>query len=176
VRRPIWLLPLVCLAVAAPAYGDLVERPRQPPPPDTAECGGDRIVGTWRATKWLRGWHNVRTMQIRRAGGDQIEGRIVGLWWDGAQNQRRPPPCAPYQTAYQVSEPSRGHFIGGDRVSFRAASYRIDRAICGSPPSVYNLDHFTGTLDPRRAIIRAVNNDGRAARNDDYVFRRVSCR
>lgn len=168
----VWIVLLV-LAIAAPAAGDRVDQTGNPQP-EQAECGGDRIVGTWRASKYLRGWHNVRTLQIRRTGGNNLSGRIVGLWWEGGPGTRRPPPCLPGQVAYQVSEPSRG-VVNGNRVSFRAESYRIDRAICGMAPG-YNLDHFVGTLDPRRAVLRAVNNDGSAARNDDYVFRRVSCR
>jgi hypothetical protein len=171
-RIPFLVLALSC--VASVAAGDLVEREPEPPPPNAAECGGERIAGVWRARNQRNGWSWITTLTIERVPGDAhaLRGTITGTWWTGGG--RPPPPCRSGQSAYHVTQPAVGR-IDGSRVDFRATSFVVDRILCGGAQG-YNADHFTGTLDAHAPILRTVNNDGDSAVNNPYSFRRVRCR
>jgi hypothetical protein len=174
--RRLWpVLVLLSLLVGIPlAEGDLVERRGEPPPPQTGEveCGGDRVVGVWRGRNRIHQWTYVTTLHIQRDGGNNLRGRMLVTAFTGGG--RPPPPCRPGQLAYRVSQPAVGT-ADGLRVDFRATSYNLDRNICGSSYG-YNLDRFTGTIDPGTSMLRAVNNDNGVAVNAPVMFRRLRCR
>ena len=49
-------------------------------------------------------------------------------------------------------------------------------SICGSSIGFgYNLDNFTGTIDPEIQEFQSVNNDGGISVNEPNVFRRIRC-
>jgi hypothetical protein len=164
-------LALALFCVVPVALGDLVERRGEPPPPDVAECGGDRVAGIWRGRNFLHGWSYITTMRIERAGGEAIRGSMSVTLWTG--RGRPPPPCLAGMNAYRVRQPSRGT-ASGLRVDFRASAANIDRILCGSPQG-YAPDHFTGTIAPNASVLRAVNNDNGGAVNEPVMFRRVRC-
>jgi hypothetical protein len=138
------------------------------------ECG-DPIEGRWVAYRYspeFRDWARF-TLDIERVG-DALRGTILSRTWSGGASDRRPPPCRPGRHDVTVRMNARGSFRAG-RFSFGADSYEIVRVDCAPPFFAYNPDHFTGTVDPIRNEIDALNNDGGRDVNAPYRFRRVAC-
>ncbi len=66
---------------------------------------------------------------------------------------------------------------GTGRIQFWGTSWRPEQSFCGPMlrAGQYNLDHFSGTIDPTLQEFQSVNNDGGRSVNDPTVFRRVRC-
>lgn len=142
------------------------------------ETGGrgcpDPVVGTWRARRYdgALGRHVVFTLRITAHDGSRLEGTILNRSWSGSRSERHPPRCAPGVSDHTVTMPARGRLVGGsfrlDALSHRRTNHCFDVGLW-----MYNLDHFTGTLDGD--TLRVVNNDGGHERNSPYVFERIAC-
>lgn len=153
------------------------QRARLPPP---AACPDD-VEGVWVALRYEPHynppeWYHV-TLDIHRTKDSKvkIEGTMLVHYWLGGPKDVQPPPCRPGGYDRTVLQPSTGTVING-RVQFDAQSWRQVAEPCGgSEDRRYNLDHYSGTIDPKIQEFQSVNNDGGRAVNEPAVFRRVKC-
>jgi len=153
------------------------QRERLPPPAD--DCT-DPVAGVWKSHQYdpAYGDWTVFMLHIRRVEGSTTEltGRIVNHSWDAGPQDEEPPACSPGRGQWMVSMDARGRVEAGGRLYFGGVGqWRLDRVICNLGPGGYNLDNFSGTLDPELQEFQSVNNDGGRSVNDPTVFRRISC-
>jgi hypothetical protein len=120
-------------------------------------------------------WY-VFTLRIRRAEGDQLTGDIASHAWSGTDQDPEPPPCRPGRSHWVVRMTAQGT-VRGPRIDFWGTRWWPEQTFCGSAPGpgTYNLDHFSGTIDPTLLEFQSVNNDGGELVDDPTVFRRVQC-
>ena len=173
---------LVTLAFAAwptRAPATIAEQRARLPP--AAECAGEIVAGVWRSHKYdprFRDWY-IFTLNVRRVPGspNELTGSIVAHSWEGGPSDAEPPPCARQMgSEWVVSMDARGSVISETQIVFGGIGrWRLDRTICRYGPSMYNLDNFSGTIDPSILEFQSVNNDGGRAVNDPMVFRRIRC-
>jgi hypothetical protein len=172
VRRAVVLL----LLFTVPAFAGTIaeQRARLPPP---AECT-DPVVGVWKShtydpyrTQWTE-----FTLEIHRkeAGSNELSGTIKNHSWFGPQTEVQPGPCAG-ELHYVVSMDADGELSGMDVRFGGIGQWRLDDTMCGYFSAGYNLDVFTGVIDPKIQEFQSVNNDGGAAVNEPTVFRRIKC-
>ena len=163
---------LVFAPSRAPANSVAEQRARLPPP---AHCE-DEVEGIWRSHKW-----NARdalwelfTLEIRRKKGapSELVGRITNRYWFGPAEQSEPPPCRGLLYV-AVGMEAAGSLEAG-RVEFHGTSWKLEQHYCGHFEG-YNLDRFTGQIDPALQEFQSVNNDGDRSVNDPHVFRRIHC-
>ena len=177
-RRPVLLIfsaLMVALLVPRQAPGTVAEQRARLPPP--ARCT-DHIEGVWKAHQYIptRGHWYVTELEVYRVDGDdqQLTGNMVVTMWEGDADDAEPPPCQG-QLHYRLSMPSRGTAIDGD-VEFFGTSWQMEEMYCGGYRFIgYNLDNFSGTIDPDIQEFQSVNNDGGMAVNVPTVFRRIEC-
>jgi hypothetical protein len=176
---------LVLVPSLAPATIE-EQRARLPPP---ATCQ-DPVEGVWMSHKYEPPYDEwmIFTLQIHRdPRGAQaptvlgVPGRIplagyiqAHAWFGSGPQASAPPPCTSGQSHWEVAMTAEGH-VTGMRVEFWGTSWNISAVHCGSRYFRYNLDHFTGVIDPAIQEFQSVNNDGGRAINDPTVFRRVRC-
>jgi hypothetical protein len=150
------------------------QRARLPPP---ATCK-DPVAGVWKSHSYdtrFRDW-TIFTLEIRRVepGKNEFEGRITNHSWQAAPHESSPPPCRG-ELRYVVSMDARGT-VQDKRIDFwGVGTWSLDEVLCGQWNMGYNLDHFSGEIDPELMEFQTVNNDGGRAVNDPVVFRRVRC-
>jgi len=168
------------LAVTAPparAPATIAEQRARLPPPATCV---DPVEGLWKSHLYdpiYRDW-TVFMLHIQRVPGSETEitGTITNHSWDGPPTQQEPGPCTPGLTQWVVSMDARGHVQADGQIEFGGAGqWRLDRVVCNGGPGGYNLDNFSGVIDPALQEFQSVNNDGGRAVNDPTVFRRISC-
>ncbi len=173
---------LVLLPSLAPATIE-EQRTRLPPP---ASCQ-DPIEGIWMSHKYeLPGdeWM-IFTLEVHRAQGAAVNappgapialvGRIQAHAWLGAgPRASSPPPCSSGLSHWTVEMTAQGQVVDR-RVDFWGTHWSIGNVFCGPRYFGYNLDHFSGEIDPTIQEFQSVNNDGGRAVNDPTVFRRVRC-
>ena len=153
------------------------QRARLPP---AAECDDEAVAGIWRShtyTPRRREWY-VFTLHIRRVTGapEQLVGRISSHFWRGGPEDEEPPSCERARYQMTVSFDARGTVRDGVHIHFGGiGAWQVDASPCGARPGGYNLDHFSGTIDPSILEFQSVNNDGGAAVNEPTVFRRIRC-
>ena len=154
------------------------QRARLPP---AAECDDEIVAGVWRAHVYsadYREW-GVFTLTIRRVPGSptELEGTISNHAWGGSPTDEEPPPCSRQERGeYLVSFDARGSVGSDGSIAFGGVgAWRLDHSHCGGTPAGYNLDRFTGVIDPAILEFQSVNNDGGRAVNDPAVFRRIRC-
>lgn len=174
------LVLAVVLAIAAPlvrpARANIQEQRARLPPPATCT---DPVEGVWMAHKYNPAYTDwsIFTLEIRHAPGNPagLVGVIKNHGWSGGPQQSEPPgpPCRPGQKHWVVSMPAQGRYANG-RIEFWATSWTLENRICELFAG-YNLDRFSGTIDPAIQEFQSVNNDGGRAVNDPAVFRRVRC-
>ena len=179
------LLRVVALAIVAgglllprPAPGTVAEQRARLPPP--AECE-HAVEGIWRSHAYnprYRDWVEF-TLEVRRVHGDEqrLSGRIVNHTWKGGPEHEQAGPCSaasPWRA--RIVMPATGSYRQG-QISFRGTEWKLDQVVCGKMPGGwgYNLDHFTGTIDPKLQEFQSVNNDGGRSVNEPTVFRRIGC-
>lgn len=153
------------------------QRARLPPP---AECADEIIAGTWRSHSFHEryGEWYVFTLEVRRSADDpnRLEGNIQAHFWMGGPEDEEPPPCSEQSNGeWIVSMDGEGHVEGNDIQFGGVGRWRLDRTVCGSRIWGYNLDVFTGTVDPSILEFQSVDNDGGRAVNEPAVFRRIRC-
>lgn len=150
------------------------QRARLPPP---AACK-DSVAGVWKSHSYdtrFRDW-TIFTLEIERveSGKDEFVGRITNHSWQAEPHESSPPPCRG-ELRYVVSMDAQGVVQDG-RINFwGVGTWSLDEVLCGSWNMGYNLDHFSGQIDPELMEFQSVNNDGGRAVNDPVVFRRVHC-
>jgi hypothetical protein len=169
---------LAIVGVPARAPATIAEQRARLPPP--AECE-DPVAGVWKSHQHdpqYGDWY-VFTLDIRRVTGDphKLEGSILAHSWNGAAQDEEPPRCQLGQWHWTVRMTAEGRFDDALRVRFGGTSWRLEQSYCGSAPGPgsYNLDVFSGTIDPALEEFQSLNNDGGRAVNVPTVFRRVSC-
>ncbi len=158
----------------APAGTVAEQRARLPPP---ADCK-DKVAGVWKSHSYdqvFRDW-TVFTLEVHRVepGKDEFEGRITNQSWQAEPAESSPPPCRG-ELHYMVSMNAQGTVRDGRIDFWGVGTWSLDEVLCGSWNMGYNLDHFSGQIDPDLMEFQSVNNDGGRAVNDPVVFRRVSC-
>lgn len=168
----LWFVPSAAPATIAE------QRARLPP---AAECGDEIVAGIWRshAHNQRYGDWQVFTLTIRRVPGhpEQLVGTISNHSWTGGPGDQEPPPCS-QQTGWEwiVSMDARGHVDNGTNIFFGGVgAWRLDETRCRRGPWGYNLDNFSGVIDPTILEFQSVNNDGGRAVNEPAVFRRIRC-
>jgi hypothetical protein len=155
--------------------GTIAEQRARLPPPATCD---DPVVGIWRSHQFHEHWQEwgVFTLEIRRDPDDPnaLQGVITNRSWYAGPEQTEPGTCQG-QLDYHVTMPAAGSFADG-RVQFHGTSWRLDQVFCGSSAGfAYNLDRFSGTIDPDLQEFQSVNNDGGRYIDVPTVFRRVEC-
>lgn len=176
VRRALLVLGvgLVLLPTLAPAT---IEEQRSRLPPAATNCT-DPVAGVWMSHKYeaFQLYWYVFTLRIQRRVDGTLYGDISSNSWNSSPREPEPPPCRAGLEHWIVAMTAEGT-ANGLQVDFHGTSWRLGQVICGSPagPGGYNLDRFTGTIDPNIMEFQSVNNDGGDMVNDPTVFRRVRC-
>lgn len=169
------LLGAMTAAMLVPqqAPGTVAEQRARLPP--AAECESD-VEGIWKAHIYeahRTTWHAF-TLEIRKAADSEtrLVGKIRARGWEGTAKEEEPGPCKG-RLHFLVSMDAEGSAAGG-QISFRGTRYKLDDVVCGRFFG-YNLDHFSGKIDPRLQEFQSKNNDGGEMINIPIVFRRVGC-
>jgi hypothetical protein len=150
------------------------QRARLPPP---AECA-DPVAGKWKSHAYddTYGEWSIFTLDIRRVDGsdEALVGAITNESWRGSAEQSQPGPCRGLDHL-RIGMDARGTITGG-QIAFTAyGQWRLEATLCGEFSGLYNLDSFTGRIDPDLLEFQSVNNDGGRAVNHPTVFRRIAC-
>lgn len=173
------LLVLVGLPLVFPSRAPATvaeQRARLPPP---AHCD-DPVAGVWKSHKFddrFGDWY-IFTLTIRRVGGgNELVGSINAHFWTGGPKQAEPPKCKLGVRHVTVQMDGVGSISPDGEILFRGTSWKPENAYCGPPiqRGEYNLDNFSGKIDPKLEEFQSVNNDGGRSVNDPTVFRRVAC-
>jgi hypothetical protein len=153
----------------------IAEQRARLPPPATCE---DPVEGIWLSHKYNPPHHDwtVFTLEIHRVPGsdEALRGIIRNHSWVGGPEQQEPGPCQG-QFHWIVSMNGRGHSDGTNIFFGGYGGWRLDRVLCARGPFGYNLDNFSGQIDPEIQEFQSVNNDGGRSVNEPYVFRRIRC-
>lgn len=150
------------------------QRARLPPP---ASCA-DPIEGVWKAHSWLASqeiWYETELHIHRDQGeGAGLNGRIEVHFWPGPKDDSSPPSCDGISDRVRIHQDATGSW-SGDTVAFSGTAWKLAKHECGSMTVGYNLDAFSGVVDPELQEFQSVNNDGGDAVNAPVVFRRIRC-
>jgi hypothetical protein len=141
--------------------------------PAAVNCN-DPVAGVWVSQQYdtrYRDWY-IFTLRIARGAGDTLQGHIEAHSWD--TGDAKAPASCDGGSHWKVGMPASGKIEGGT-VRFGGTSWNLKQALCGSAPGpgMYNLDHFTGTLDGARFL--SLNNDGGRMLDEPTPFRRIAC-
>jgi hypothetical protein len=165
------------IAARAPAT---VEEQRARLPPAATDCE-DPVAGVWKSHKYdprFGDWYSF-TLTIDRDANDRqkLVGTIHAHSWTGDPQQEEPPPCTAGVWHWTVMMTAEGTVTDDGRIHFGGTSWRFENAYCGRALSSgeYNVDNFSGIIDPEIMEFQSVNNDGGRSINDPMVFRRISC-
>ena len=171
------LATLACWLVPREGHATIEEQRARLPPP-AADCT-DPVEGVWLAHQFdaerrPQRWHTF-TLEIKRVGESSrdLEGTILGHFWNGTPADKNTPPCRPGGYESMVRMPAKGT-IEGQEVTFWGTSWTREAVPCGSAGG-YNLDKFSGKIDPKILEFQSVNNDGGESVNEPHVFRRIRC-
>jgi hypothetical protein len=151
------------------------QRARLPPP---AQCP-DPVAGIWKSHSYSEVYSDwtIFTLDVRRVDGSpsELSGTITNEQWIGAPEQSQPGPCTG-NLHYKVSMDALGSVKDGHIAFGGVGEWRMDAVLCGDfSYGGYNLDRFTGDIDPELLEFQSVQNDGGRAVNVPVVFRRVQC-
>lgn len=176
-RTTLVLVTTVLLGMLIPnvSSGTIAEQRARLPP--AADCS-DPVEGVWRSHQFHEGYQEwgIFTLEIHRVPGDpsELTGRISNRSWYGPATMSEPGQCEG-RLDYLVTMNARGSFEGGV-VTFHGTDWSLDEVYCGSRWGfAYNLDRFSGAIDPEIQEFQSVNNDGGRYIDVPTVFRRVSC-
>lgn len=168
---------VLVLVVPSRAPATVAEQRARLPP--AATCGDDAVAGVWRSHKYnpTFGDWEIFTLTIERVPGSptELRGKIENHSWQGGPNDSEPTQC---RTGFEwvVGMDGRGSVTEDLQIRFGGiGQWRLERTICRHGPGGYNLDNFSGTIDPSILEFQSVNNDGGRAVNEPTVFRRVAC-
>jgi hypothetical protein len=182
-RRRVYGTLTLCLAGAVlfpqALLGSIEEQRARLPPAATCQ---DPVEGVWMGRVFHqpgRDWY-IYTLEIHRAapGSSQLTGVLHSRFWNGPPNVYEPLPCRAGVLDRSVFMTGAGRAMGLD-VQFGGTSWRPEALHCGPAGSLrsimYNLDQFSGRIDPAIQEFQSVNNDGGEAINEPTVFRRIRC-
>ncbi len=159
---------------SSPAGTVAEQRARLPPP---ADCG-DPVEGIWKSHDFDKRWGEwtIFTLEVHRVDGSQsaLTGKIFNHSWFGDDDKPQPGPCDG-RLRFKVSMDAEGTIVDGQINFHGIGEWRMDEVVCGEWNAGYNLDNFTGRIDPETQEFQSKNNDGGRAVNDPTVFRRVKC-
>lgn len=181
VRERLGLVAL-CVSLGAGAFparapaGTVAEQRARLPPPATCQ---DNVEGLWQSHDYDERWSEwtIFTLEIHRDDDEpsKLTGRILNHSWIGPEDQTEPGPCKG-RLRFKISMDAEGRVDESGHIQFGGiGTWRMDEVICGVWDMGYNLDNFSGTIDPEILEFQSVNNDGGRAVNDPTVFRRVKC-
>jgi hypothetical protein len=168
-----WLATMIFRPAMAPAT-IAEQRARLPP---AAECS-DPVEGRWKGIAfegWRNQWYDA-TLEIRKVEGSdtQLTGMIYIHMWTGGEQATEPTGCD-QGLRFKLKMTGAGSYDKDKSfVHFGGTSWELQEEICGFMGG-YNLDQYTGTIDPEIQEFQSVNNDGGAAVNSPTVFRRIGC-
>lgn len=150
------------------------QRARLPAP---AKCR-DPVAGVWRSHAYNEMWEewNVFTLSVKRKDGSEteLEGTVTNEAWYGPESEEQRGRCEG-RLQYLVSMPGEGKVVNG-RIDFGGVrEWKLEEVFCGDFDGGYNLDQFSGQIDPDRLEFQSVNNDGGRFVNVPTVFRRIKC-
>jgi len=172
VAAAIVVLPCLSLRTAEATIAE--QRARLPPP---AHCE-DPVEGVWKSHMYRPRWGEWECfyLEIHRVPGSetQLTGTIKNHSWQGGHDDQEPGPCRG-RDQWVVSMDGRGTITGDQIVFGGIGGWRLDRVFCGRGPWGYNLDNFSGTIDPELLEFQSLNNDGGRAVNEPTLFRRIRC-
>ncbi len=179
-KHALGLVALLGLGLAlglVPSRGDATiaeQRARLPPP---AACK-DPVAGVWQSHAYNQDWGEWGrfTLTIRRTKDSEteLEGEMLNESWYGPETEVTRGPCVG-RLQYLVSMPAKGSYVDG-RIEFFGTEWKMEEAYCAVDFGFgYNLDRFSGQIDPELQEFQSVNNDGGRYINVPTVFRRVSC-
>lgn len=150
------------------------QRARLPPP---ARCE-DPVEGVWKSHMYRPRWGEWECfyLEIHRVPGEKtaLRGTIRNHSWRGTLQEQEPGPCKG-RDHWEVSMDAQGTIKGNKIVFHGIGQWRLDRTFCGRGPWGYNLDNFSGTIDPELLEFQSLNNDGGRAINEPTLFRRIRC-
>lgn len=150
------------------------QRARLPAP---AKCE-DPVAGVWRSHAYNEMWEewNIFTLTVRRIDGSPtlLEGTVTNEAWFGPDTEENRGRCEG-RLQYLVSMDGKGQVIDGNIAFGGVGEWRLDEVFCGVFDGGYNLDQFSGKIDPDRLEFQSVNNDGGRFVNVPTVFRRIKC-
>ena len=180
-RRWPLVVAVVLLVLAVPAMAPASVQEQRARLPPAAHCD-DPVEGVWKSHKYdprFGDWY-MFTLTIRRVAErpNSLTGTIHSHSWSGTPQEEEPPPCRSGMFHWTVIMTAEGTVSSDGRdIAFGGTSWRPEQAICGRAPGPgeYNLDRFSGTIDPDIQEFQSVNNDGGRSVNDPMVFRRISC-
>ncbi len=171
------VLAVLFIPSRAPAT---VQEQRERLPPAATDCD-DPVAGVWKSHKYdprFGDWY-IFTLNIERVEGDpeRLTGNIQAHAWTGTPEEEEPPPCRPGLWHWTVRMTAEGRVTPEGQIEFWGTSWQPENAFCGRMigQGEYNLDHFSGLIDPEIMEFQSVNNDGGRSVNDPTVFRRISC-
>ena len=120
-------------------------------------------------------WY-IFTLTVRRMPHNptQLTGDITARSWCCGREKQQPPLCPPGQFHWVVFMTGAGT-ANGQQIRFGGTSWRVQEVVCGYGPGGYNLDQFSGTIDPALQEFQSINNDGGRSVNEPTVFRRIRC-
>lgn len=170
------VLAVLLLPGRAPATVE--EQRARLPPPATCE---DAVTGVWKSHQYAADYGDwyVFTLTIHRHPEDQsrLVGSIQAHSWTGGPQQEEPPQCAAGVWHWTVQMTAEGRVTPDGRITFGGTSWRMENAFCGRSLGAgeYNVDTFSGAIDPERQEFQSLANDGGRAVDVPTVFRRISC-
>ena len=165
------LFALLVLPRVAPAT--VAEQRARLPPPKACD---DPVAGVWMSHQYAprRGTWDQFTLTIRRdaPGSARLVGTIHNHVWGGGPNDEQPPPCD-RQLDVVVRMSAEGE-AEGQKLRFDALDWTVETVICRTSGG-YDLDHFSGTIDPALQEFQSINTYAEGTLTEATVFRRIRC-
>jgi len=159
------------------APGTVAEQRARLPPAATCQ---EEVEGVWKSHSYnprFGDWEEF-TLEVHKVPGKpgELEGKITNHIWKGGPKIEQPGQCSSEQPwRARVVMKAKGSYEDHE-ISFYGTEWKIDEVVCGQLTwSGYNLDRFTGTVDPQIQEFQSVNNDGGRSVNEPVVFRRIGC-
>jgi hypothetical protein len=158
------------------APGTVAEQRARLPPPANCE---HEVEGYWKSHAYnpMYGDWVEFTLEVHTVPGKpgELTGKILNHTWKGGPEREQPGACGPSQAwRARIAMQAKGTYKDRE-IAFWGTELTLDETLCGRPPSGYNLDRFTGTIDAAIQEFQSVNNDGGRSVNEPTVFRRIGC-
>lgn len=133
----------------------------------------DPVAGVWLAKTFaatITRWHVHRVTITRDAAG--LHASQLTHVWDGSSSDALPGRCAE-GWAWGEIEMAAELELRGTELRVWGTEIVREEAWCGTTVGTYHLDRFTGAVVGD--LWESVNNDGNAALDRPYRFRRIAC-
>ena len=171
-------LGLIGVLLPREAPGTVAEQRARLPPPANCE---HEVEGYWKSHSYsplFQDWVEF-TLEVHTVPGKpgELTGKILNHTWKGGPDREQPGACDGAQIwRARINMVAKGTYHDRE-IAFWGTEWKLDQVVCGKLPFSwgYNLDHFTGTIDPAIQEFQSVNNDGGRSINEPTVFRRIGC-